>query len=177
MNTVGDYHDLYLKTDVLLLADVFEEFISACLEYYGLDPCHYFSSPGLSWDAVLKITVIELELISDIDMCLFVEKGMRGGISYIVKIFSKANNKYIQSYDGKKQSKYITYHDANNLYGWAMSQYLPYSEFKCLKQNKINKFCLNSIGENSSIGYILEVEDFCIEELICFYYLHLELIY
>ena len=82
MNSVGNYHDLYLKTDVLLLADVFEEIINTCLDYYGLDPCHYFSSPGLSWDAVLKMTKIELDLISDIDMHLFIEKGRRGGISY-----------------------------------------------------------------------------------------------
>ena len=92
MNKMGDYHDLYLKTDVLLLADVFEKFISICLDYYGLDPCHYFSSPGLSWDAMLKMTRIELELISDIDMHLFIEKRMRGGISYIAKRHSKANN-------------------------------------------------------------------------------------
>ena len=83
MKTMGDYHDLYLQTDVLLLADVFEKFIKTCLDYYGLDPCHYFSSPGLSWDAMLKTTGIELELLVDIDMHLFIEKGMRGDISYI----------------------------------------------------------------------------------------------
>ena len=93
MKTMGDYHDLYLKTDVLLLTDVFKMFIKTCLNYYGLDPCHYFSSPGLIWDAMLKITGIELELISDIDMHLFIEKGMRGGISYVAKRHSKANNK------------------------------------------------------------------------------------
>ena len=76
MNTVGDYHDLYLKTDVLLLADVFEKLINTCLDYYGLDHCHQFSSPGFSWDAMLKITKIELNFISDIDMHLFIEKGM-----------------------------------------------------------------------------------------------------
>ena len=90
MNTMGDYHDLYLKTDVLLLADVFEKFIETCLNYYGLDPCHYFSSPGLSWDAMLKMTRVKLELISNIEMHLFIEKGMRGGISYIVKRHIKA---------------------------------------------------------------------------------------
>ena len=93
MKTMEDYHDLYLKTDFLLLADVFEKFIDMCLKYYGLDPCYYFSSPRLSWDAMLKMTEIELELISDIDMYLFVEKGMRKGISYIAKSYSKANNK------------------------------------------------------------------------------------
>ena len=80
MNTMGDYHYLYLKTDLLLLADVFEKFIKTCLNYYGLDPCYYFSSPGLSWDAMLKMTGIEIEYISDIEMNLFIEKGMRGGI-------------------------------------------------------------------------------------------------
>ena len=84
MNAMFDYHELYLKTDVLLLADVFEKFINTCLEYYGLEPCHYFSSPGLSWDSMLKMTGIKLDLISDVDMRLFIEKGMRGSISYII---------------------------------------------------------------------------------------------
>ena len=83
MNAMGDCHDLYLKKDILLLADVLEKSINTCLDYYGLDPCHYFSSPGLSWDAMPKMTKVELDLISDIDMHLFIEKGMRGGISYI----------------------------------------------------------------------------------------------
>ena len=124
-NTMGDYHDLYLKTDVLLLADVFEKFINTYLEYYGLIPCHYFTSLGLSWDAMLKMTEIELDLISDIDMHLFIEKRMRGGISNIAKRCSKASNKYMQSYDVNVPSKFITYLDANNLCDWEMSQYLP----------------------------------------------------
>ena len=157
MNSIGEYHDFYLKTDVLLLADVFEEFIKTCLDYYGLDPCHYFSSPGLSWNAMLKMTGIELELISDSDMHLFIEKRMRGGISYIAKRYSKANNKYMKCYDSNKESVLIVYLDANNLYGWAMIKYLPYEELKWLSK-KIDKFDLNLIGENSSIGYILEVD-------------------
>ena len=127
INTMGDYYDLYLKTDVLLLADVFEKFVYTCLGYYGLDPCHYFGSPVLSWDTILKVSEIELDLISDVDMHLFIEKGIRSGISYNARRYSKANNKYMQSYDAKKPSKVITYLDGNNLYGWAMSQYLPYS--------------------------------------------------
>ena len=87
-------------------------------------------------------------------MHLFIAKGMRGGISYITKKYSKADNKYIKSYDDKKPNKYITYLDANDLYDWVMSQYLPYSEFKWLNKKEIDKFCLNSIGENSSNGYI-----------------------
>ena len=92
---MGDYHDLNLKTHVLLLADAFERFLNTTLEYYGLDHCHYFSSPGLSWDAICKMTNIELKLISNTEMLLLIEKGMRGGISYISKRYSKANNKYI----------------------------------------------------------------------------------
>ena len=93
---IGEYHDLYLKSDILLLADVFESFRRTCLEYYKLDPCHYFTSPGLSWDAMLKMTDIKLELMTDIDMFQFIEKGMRGGISYIANRYGKANNKYMK---------------------------------------------------------------------------------
>ena len=155
MNTMGDYHDLYLKADVFLLADVFEKFIKTCLDYYRLDLCHYFSSPGLSWGAMLKMTKIELDLISDTDMNLFIEKGMRGGISYIAKRHSKANNKYMECYDSSKKSKCIAYQDANGLYCWAMGQPLSYGRFEWLNQKEISDFCLNSISENSSIGYIL----------------------
>ena len=152
INSIGYYHDLYLKTDILLLADVFEKFIKTCLDYYGLDPYHYFNSPGLNWDIMLKMTGKELDLISDTDMHLFIEKRMRGGISYIVKRHSKANNKYMKIYDSSKESIYITYLDANNLYGWTMSQYLPYGTFKWINQKEISDFCLNSVSENSSIG-------------------------
>ena len=133
MNTMGDSHDLYLKTDVLLLADVFGKFFSTCLDYYGLGHCHYFSSSGLSSEAMLKMTKIKLDFISDIDMHLFIEKGMGGSISYIAKRHSKAN-KYMECYDSGKESIYITYLDGNNLYSWPMSQYLPYSGFKWLNQ-------------------------------------------
>ena len=121
INAMSDYHDLYLKTDLLLLADVFKKFINGCLDYYGLDPCHYFSSPGLSWDAMLKMTKIQLDLI---DMHLFIEKEMRSGISYITKRHSKANNTHMECYDSSKESIYITYLDANNLYGWEIGYIL-----------------------------------------------------
>ena len=101
---------MYLKTDVLLLCDVFEKFISVCLKDYGLDPCHYFGSLGLSWDVMLKRTGIELQKIDNIDMHLFLEKGMRGGVSYISKRYSRAD-----------QNKTIMYWNANNLYGWVMT--------------------------------------------------------
>ena len=113
---MGDYHDHYLRKNVLLLADVFGRFIGIFLKY-GLDPYHYFSFPGLSWDAMLKMTGVKLEKISDIDKYLFIEKGTRGGISYIAKRYAKANNKYINDYDPKKQLTFISYLDMNNLYG------------------------------------------------------------
>ena len=133
MKNMGDYHNHYLKKDVLLLADVFEKFIDTCLKFYGLDPCHYFGSPGLSWDAMLKMTGVKLEKISDIDKYLFIEKGLRGGISYITKRCAKANNKHMNDYHPKKQSTFLSYFDMNNLYGWAMSEYLPYEGFKWLE--------------------------------------------
>ena len=156
MKNMGDYHDHYLKKDVLLLADVFEKLIDTCMKFYGLDPYHYFSSPGLSWDPMLKLTGIELEKISDIDKYLFIEKGLRGGISYIAKRYAKANNKYMNDYDPKKQSTFISYLDMNNLYGWAMSEYLPYEELKCL--TNIDDFNVMSISEKSPIAYFLEVD-------------------
>ena len=153
LKTMGEYHDLYLKSDVLLLADVFETFRKACLKYYKLDPCHYFTSPGLSWDAMLKMTDIKLELITDIDKFLFIEKGIRGGVSYICKRYAKANNKYINDYNPKEPSNYITYLDVNNLYGWGMSQNLPTGGFKWISNKNID---LANIPKGK--GLILEVD-------------------
>ena len=98
-----DYHNHYLKKDILLLADVFEKFIDTCLKFYGLDPCHYFSYPGLSWDAMLKMTGVKLEKISDIDKCLVIDIGLNIIISYIAKRYAKANNKYMKDYDPKNR--------------------------------------------------------------------------
>ena len=158
LQTMGEYHNLYLKSDILLLADVFENFRKTCLQFYKLDPCHYFTSPGLSWDAMLKMTDIQLELMTDIDMFQFIEKGMRGGISYIANRHGKANNKYMSKYDKNKPSKYIMYLDANNLYGWAMSQYLPTGGFKWMTEKQINKINLAQYNEDSNKGLILEVD-------------------
>ena len=130
LKNMGEYHDLYLKTDILLLVDVFENFRKTCLNYYRLDPLHYVSAPGLAWDAMLKMTGINLELMTDIDMQLFIEKGLRGGISYIAHRHAEANNKYMKNYDISKLISYIIYLDANNLYGWAMSKPLPYGNFR-----------------------------------------------
>ena len=158
IKTMGEYHDLYLKNDVLLLADVFESFRKTCLQYYKLDPCHYFTSPGLSWDAMLKMTDIKLELMVDVDMFQFIEKGMRGGVSYIANRYGKANNKYMKEYNEKAPSKYIMYLDANNLYGWAMSQYLPTGNFRWMTDKEISKIDLAKYKENGKKGLILEVD-------------------
>ena len=157
IKNMGNYHDHYLKKDVLLSADVFEKFIDICLKYYGFDPGHYFSSPGLSWDALLKMAGINLEKISDIDKYLSIEQGLRGGISYIAKRYAKVNNKYMNDYDPKKLiKKCILYLDMNNLYGWAMSEYLPHGGFKWLKN--VDEFDMMSTSEKSLIGYFLNVD-------------------
>ena len=136
----------------MLLADVFEKFIDTCLKFYKLDPYCYFSSPGSSWYAMLKMTGVKLEKTSDIDMYLFIKKGLRGGIFYIAKRYAKANNKYLKDYDPTKQSKFISYLDMNNLYRWTMSDYLPYGGFKWLKN--ADNFDVNPVSENRSIRYI-----------------------
>ena len=137
MNTMRDYHDLYLKTDVLLLAEVFEEFRNVCLENYQLDPAWYYTSPGLAWDACLKMTKVNLELLHDQDMLLMVEKGIRGGVSMISTRYGKANNKYMKDHDPSLPPKHIIYLDANNLYGWAMSKPLPTNGFKWMSKTQL----------------------------------------
>ena len=142
LKTMGEYHDLYLKSDVFLLADVFENFRKTCLRYFKLDLCHYFTSLGLSWDAMLKMTNIKLELMVDIDMFQFIEKGMRGGVSYIANRYVKANNKYMNKYDEKAPSRFVMYLDCNNLYGHSMSQSLSYSGFRWMTDKEIDKIDL-----------------------------------
>ena len=158
LQAMGDYHDLYLKSDILLLADVFENFRSTCVQYYKLDPCHYYTSQGLSWDAMVKMTDIKLEFMTDIDMFQFIQKGTRGVISYIANRFGEANNKYMKEYNKEKPSNYIMYLDANNLYGYAMSQYLPTGGFKWRKEKQIDKIMNKTILPDNKKGCILEVD-------------------
>ena len=194
MHTMKDYHNLYLDSDVLLLAAVFENFRDVCLQHYKLDPAWYFSTPGLSWDAMLKLTGVDFELLSDYDMLLMVEKGIRGGISMITTRYAKADNKYMKKYQSSreadyiaylvflslfaivcicgrfhlwyfsfatfclcglfqllflnhkpqinipKNSSYITYFDANNLYGLAMSKKLPTHGFRWMNPEKLENW-------------------------------------
>ena len=125
LNNLGEYHDLYVRSDTLLLADVFENFRNACMKNYELDPAHFVSLPGLAWQACLKKTDVVLELLTDYDMLLMIEEGIRGGICQAVHQYSKANNTYMKDYDSSKESSYIQYLGANNLYGAAMSEKLP----------------------------------------------------
>ena len=131
LKNMGDYHDLYLETDVILLANVFESFRKVCLDNYGLDPAHFYTAPGLAWKAWLKKTGVNLELLKDPDMLLMFERGIRGGITQSVHKWAIANNPYMGcEYDPLQPTNYLQYLDANNLYGWEMSQPLPTGEFK-----------------------------------------------
>ena len=157
LNNLGDYHILYVQSDTLLLADVFENFRDMCLKEYELDPAHFLSLPGLAWQARLKKSNIELELLTDYDMLLMVEEGIRGGICHSIHRYAKADNKYMKSYNNNEESSYIQYLDVNNLYGWAMSKKLPTNGFKWLDSNKIIEELIKNYNENDIKGYILEV--------------------
>ena len=161
LEDLGDYHDLYVQSDTLLLADVFENFRDMCIKEYELDLAHFLSLPGLAWQACLKKTNIELELLTDYDMLLMIEEGIRGGICHSIHQYAKANNKYMKSYNNNVESSYIQYLDANNLYGLAMSKKLPVNGFKWLdshKINEINEELIKNYYENDNKGYILEVD-------------------
>ncbi|XP_043472025.1 uncharacterized protein LOC122504821 [Leptopilina heterotoma] len=153
---IADYVYLYMKTDILLLADIFENFRNQCLLAYNLDPAHYYTTPGLTWDAMLNYTNIRLELFTDIDMVMFVERGIRGGVSQCTNRYAKANNPYMENFNENEETSYIVYYDANNLYGWAMVQSLPYGGFEWV-ENVGNDFDFN-VSDNGLIGYILEVD-------------------
>ena len=166
--TMLDYHNLYLRSDVLLLADVFGAFKDVCYKIYGLDASYYYTSPGLSWDAFLKHSnekSIEegkgefiIELLTDMDMYLFVESSIRGGLSQISKRYAKANNKYMSSgYNEKIDDSYILYLDANNLYGYAMCEYLPKSGFKW-NDDRWTKESILQLNDEGLTGYLFDVD-------------------
>ena len=157
LKNLGEYHDLYVQSDTLLLADVFEDFRNTCINVCELDSAQILSLPGLAWQACFKKTNIKLELLTDYDMLLIVEEGIRGGICHSIHRHTRANNKYMTNYDENKESSYIQYLDANNLYGWAMSQKLPVNGFKWVN-NEINEEFIKNYDENNDKDYILEVD-------------------
>ena len=135
----------------MYLADVFENFRNMCLKVYELDPAHFLSLAGLAWQACLKKTNVKLELLTDYDMLLMVEEGIRGGICHSIHRQAKASNKYMENYDESKESSYIQYLDTNNLYGWAMSQKLPVSNFKWVENtSRINEEFIKNYNENGN---------------------------
>ena len=157
LNNLGDYHDLYVQSDTLLLSDVFENFSKACIKTYELDPAHVISLPGLAWQACLKKkTGVELELLTDYDMLLMIEEGIRGGICHAVHRYAKANNRYMKNYDKSKESSSIQYLHANNLYGAAMSEKLPINEFKWVNDiSRIDKKFVKSYDKKKIVTKVI----------------------
>ncbi|KAJ8973246.1 hypothetical protein NQ317_005459 [Molorchus minor] len=154
IQTLGEYSDLYMKTDIMLLTSVFETFRETCHKTYKIDPGRHFTLPGYTWDCMLKYTGCKLETLQDVDMLMFIERGIRGGISQCCNRFSQANNKYLDDYDSNKPSTYLMYFDVNNLYGWAMSQPLPSEGFQWSDTN----IDVTTVPDDGEIGYILEVD-------------------
>ena len=155
-----DYLEIYLSIDVYLLTDIFETFRKTSMKYYKLDPAHYYSAPGLSWDAMLKLTKVKLELLTDLNMLYFFMEGIRGGLSFISKRYVKANNKYMKNYDLNKPSSYFIPVDANNLYGYGMSHKIPCSGFRWCSEDEIKELYneIINLPNDSDIGYTLQVD-------------------
>ena len=155
----GDYHDLYVQADTLQLADVFENFRDMCLDIYGLDPSTFVSAPNSAWQACLEITCIELELITDEDMLLMLEEGIRGVICQAVVPLVKANNKYLKNYDESLPSSFLKYLDASNLYGWAICKKLPFKKFNFVDPTYYDKeLIMNYDEKENDYGAVLEAD-------------------
>ena len=163
IKTLGEYHDLYLKSDILLLADVFENFGKMCLKIYHLDPVKFLSAPRLAWQGALKKTEVKLEFLTDIDMLLMIQKGIRRGICHTIHRYAKANNKYMKDYDKNKELLYLKCWDVNNLYGWAMSQKLPVNKFEWIEDtSQFNEDFIKNYNKEHDEGYFLKV---CVQYL------------
>ena len=158
IKTMRDYHDHYLLSDVLLLADVFENFRNSIYEQHRLDPLHFITLPSLAWASALKYTNARLDLITDPDMYLMVENSMRGGIATISHRHARANNPLVEGYDPSKPPSWLSYTDCNNLYGGAMCQPLPVGNFRFLSQEEIAGFDLMSVPSHGDTGYIVECD-------------------
>ena len=155
-----DYHNLYVQSDVLLLDDVFENFRNQCLNIYDLDPANFLTLPSLAWQACLKATNVQSDLLTDKEMLLMLENGVRGGITQVINKFSYANNKYMSDYDKNEDSSFLQYFDVISLHAWAMCQKPPVKNFNCCKDLKyINQKFIKKYDEDSSEKrYILEVD-------------------
>ena len=159
LKDLGNYHDLYVQGGTLLIADVFGKFRSKCIEIYELDPAHFLSAPGLACQACFKKIKAELELLTNIDILLMTEKGIRGGICHVTHRHAKANNKYMKNYDKNIKSSYLTYLNANNLYGWAMLQKRPVSGFERVKElSKFDERFIKKYDEDRHKRQFLEVD-------------------
>ena len=158
VNDLQGYHDHYLLSDVLLLADVFQHFRRTVYEQHKLDCLHFITLPSLAWTTALKHTEVELDLITDPDMYLMIENNMRGGIATISKRYASANNPYIEGYTPDKPTSYITYLDANSLYATAMSEPLPVGNFRFLTDAEIATFDLMKVKSDDEVGYIVECD-------------------
>jgi len=158
MQTLRDYHDHYLLSDVLLLTDVMENFRKTIMDEHQLNCLHFFTLPSLARASALKFTNVKLDLITDPDIYLMIENNMRGGISTISHRYAEANNPSVEGYDPTKPTSYITYFDANNLYGDAMSNPLPIGKFRLLAESETNTFDLLSIPPDNKTGYIVECD-------------------
>ena len=157
--TIADYHDVYLQLDVLLLVDFFEKFRRTCLDFYSLDPQHYCTTPGLAWDAALRMSRVELELITDESIYNLIENSIRGPISMISTRYARANNpSFPFTYNDKLPRQDLIYLDANNLYGCAMSQFLSTHGFRLLSSGEITALELENLRDDSEDGYIYEVD-------------------
>ena len=157
---LGEYRDLYVQSDTLLLSDVLihlqMKILEMCLEIYELDNIYFVSAPGLAWQACLKKTGVKLELITDYEMLLMIEKGIKGGICQATYRYAKANNKYMKNYDKNNESLYIEYLDENNFYGWAMSQKLPVNGFKWVKKKKLSEFNKEFIKKKNTMKIVIK---------------------
>ena len=166
IKNLGEYHDLYVQTDTLLSADVFGNFRDLCMKNYELDPACFLSLPGLAFQACLKITGIKLELISDVDMLLMIEEGIRGGICNSVFRHHKANNKSMKDYDENEESSFLIYADCNNLYGKAMLEKLPVDGFEWVEDlSTIDEYFIKNHDEDSNVGYFIKADIKCSKEL------------
>ena len=155
---MGEYHDLYVRSDVGQLSDVFENFRSLCLKIYELDPSYFVSTPGFAFEAMLKCTKVKLELLTDKEMVVMVEKGIRGALTQVVKKHAVANHKYLPNYDSLKKSVFLQNLDANNLYGYAMNEKLPLDGYEWDNIDKFTSDFVKNDDVNGDVGYLLEAD-------------------